>query len=73
MTIKEAGLVKRIEFRTEEERKDYTDWLDHIGAEYYVLSDGFVGGDNGTVWFLNIVEQWNNNPSYPLFDVETWG
>ena len=69
MIIKEAGVVRRIEFRTEEERKEYIDWLDHTTAEYYVLSEGIIGGENGTVWYLNIVERWG---IYPLFDAERW-
>ena len=57
MTLKEMGNVKHIEFNSEEERKKYIDWLEYTQTEYYVLSDGVSYGDNGTVWFLNIVEQ----------------
>ena len=69
MTIKEAGVVRRIEFLTEAERKEYLDWLDHTTAEYYVLSEGIIGDGSETKWYLNIVERW---AIYPLFDAERW-
>ena len=70
MTLKEMGNVKHIEFNSEEERKKYIDWLEYTKTEYYVLSDGVSCGDNGTVWFLNIVEQLFK--STPIFNAERW-
>ena len=70
MTLKEIGNIKHIEFNSEEERKKYIDWLEYTQTEYYVLSDGVSYGDNGTVWFLNIVEQLFK--STPIFNAERW-
>ena len=70
MTLKELGNIKHIEFISENERKEYIDWLEHTQTKYYVLGEGIIGGDNGTVWFLNIVEQLFE--STPIFNAERW-
>ena len=64
--VKEAGLIKHIEFDTEAECKEYTDGLKRNEIEYIVLSDGIISGDNGIRCFLNIMEQ-DLRFSYPLF------
>lgn len=70
MILKELGNIKHIEFNSEKERKEYIDWLEHTQTQYHVINDGVVCGDNGTVWFLNIVEQLFE--STPMFNAERW-
>lgn len=71
MKITEAGLLKHIEFKTEEEKEEYLNGLDRMEIEHCVITDGISYGDNGTVWFVDIVERDLRFP-YPLFNAERW-
>ena len=66
MTIKEAGLIKNIEFDTEAERNEYIDGLNRMEIEHVVIGEGRIHGDNGTRYFLNIIER-DLRFCYPLF------
>jgi len=70
MTIKEAGIIKRIEFDTETERNEYIEALNRMEIEHQVISDGIVSGDSGTRWFLTIIER-DLRFFYPLISGET--
>ena len=55
MTIKEAGLIMRIEFKTIEQRQRYISDLRVRGKGFYIISDGYTS-ENGGRYFLKIVE-----------------
>ncbi len=55
MKIAEAGIVKKILFKTEEQMQRYFDDLLVRGIGHYVISDGYTYADGGW-YFIKIVE-----------------
>ena len=55
MIIKEAGIVKLIEFKTKVARERYIDNLVLRGMGFCVISEGYTSA-NGGRYFLKIVE-----------------
>lgn len=55
MITTEAGIVKRIEFKTVAQRQRYISDLRVRGKGFYIISDGYTS-DNGGRYFLKTVE-----------------
>ncbi len=66
MKIAEAGVIKKILFKTEEQLKKYLDDLWVRGVVHYVISDGYTSADGGW-FFVKVVE---SDGKHKLIEVE---
>ena len=62
--IVSAGIIRNMDFDTEEDRQDYLDKLDVKGIEYEILHLYLVNDDGK--YGLVTLEQYNNSPLYDM-------
>lgn len=62
--IVSAGIIRNMDFDTEEDRQDYLDKLDVKGIEYEILHLYLVDDDGK--YGLVTLEQYNNSPLYDM-------